>query len=49
MKILHPPKVDITTYHFRVKKNVGVSSSRVMFMVHDSRRNSIGPFHYCIP
>ena len=31
MQKLHPREVDIPTYHFKAHKNIGISSSRVMF------------------
>ena len=49
MQKLHPSEVNIPTYHFRVKKIVGISTSKVMFREHFRRRNGEVHIHYYGP
>ena len=48
MQMLHPQEANIPTYNFKVHKYIFVSSSRVIFSAHTSRRHGLGPFHYCV-
>ena len=49
MNKFHTLEDDLPTYHSSVHKIVGISSSRVLFMVHHSQRNGGGPLHYSTP
>ena len=48
-KKLRPQGVDIPTYNFGVHKTIGISSSRLIFRVHPSQRNGVGPSHSYVP
>lgn len=47
--MLHLLEVDVSTYHFRVHKNVSISYFRVIFMLQCSQRNGVEPFYYHYP
>lgn len=49
MQKLHPHEVDVRTYQFGIHKYVGVPSSSVIFRVHYSIIDGVGPFNYCNP
>ena len=44
---LHPQEIHIPSYHFVVQTNFGILSFRVMFRVHHSQTNCVGPSPYC--
>ena len=43
---LHPSKVDLATYNFRVQKPIDVWFSRVMFSLKCIQMHGVGNFHY---
>lgn len=49
MQNLHAWEVDAPTYHFKVNKYVGDSSSIIMFRVHYVKIHGEIPFHDCTP
>lgn len=46
---LQPQEFDIPTYYFGVPKNVGISSTMIIFRVERNWRHGIGPLHYSTP